>query len=136
MFNALVTRPKKWAEPGPRPNLNLGTVKISRLGHAFSTHYHTDFFEIWRKCVRMDQGGTYTRRAHRLRVACTLLARLPCRAQPWPTRGTPVAHPWPTHGPGVAQAWPRRRTGLVWAPPRRDVLTGGKTGLAKVFILN
>ena len=31
---ALVTLPKKWAEPGPRPNLNFGTGKISRLGRS------------------------------------------------------------------------------------------------------
>jgi len=40
--NALVTLPKKWAEPGLSPNLNFGTVKISRLGRGFSPHYHTD----------------------------------------------------------------------------------------------
>ena len=38
----LVTLPKKWAEPGPLPNINFGKVKNSRLGRAFSAHYHTD----------------------------------------------------------------------------------------------
>ena len=42
VINALVTLPKKWAEPGPRQNLNFGTGKISSLGRAFSIYYHTD----------------------------------------------------------------------------------------------
>ena len=39
---ALVTLPKNRSDPGPRPNLNFGKVKNSRLGRAFSAHYHTE----------------------------------------------------------------------------------------------
>ena len=38
LIYASVTLPKKWAEPGPRPNLNFGKVKNSRLGRGFSPH--------------------------------------------------------------------------------------------------
>ena len=150
---ASVTLQKKWAEPEPRPNLNFEKVKNSRLGRAFSAHYHTDLYNNLGKCVRMDQGGAYARSAHRLHVACTLPARLPCCAQTARRRGPPVAHPWPRRGPGGAQALSGTLPGKC--SDRRENLRGkygrkivvdvnllfsmkytSKTVLAKVFILN
>ena len=102
----------------------------------------------------MDQEGTYAQPVHRLRVACSLPARLPCSAQAAHRRRTGVAHTklmkqdcssgcahaprckrvvggqaWPTHGPGVAKAVHRPGLG-----PSQAKCSDGRENLQEKYV--